>query len=189
MKFTKEEKKYLLKLSRDSLKSFFRSKLPGDIINNLKDIPADLKQKGATFVTLTIKGQLRGCIGKLHGTQAIYKDIVENTYSAAFNDNRFEGLAREELEEVKIEISLLSPMIKFDYENSGQLLRMLKERKPGLYITAGYNSATYLPQVWEAISEAEKFITELCFKAGLDPDYWKKEHLGVYTYDVIHFSE
>jgi AmmeMemoRadiSam system protein A len=189
MEFTVAEKKYLLKLSRSSLEAFFRSKMPGDIINDLKDIPADLKQKGATFVTLTKRGQLRGCIGKLKPVQPIYKDVIENTYSAAFDDFRFEPLIEKELPEINIEISILTPMEKFDYNNSNEFLKMLKVKKPGLYIISGYNSSTYLPQVWDLIPEAEKFITELCLKAGLEGDYWQKKHLEVFTYDVINFFE
>jgi AmmeMemoRadiSam system protein A len=190
-KVTQEEKDFLLKLSRRALETFFKTnkKLKKDEV--LDKASENLKKEGATFVTLTENGELRGCIGKLHSVQPICSDVIENTYSAALNDFRFEPLTKEELPVVKIEISILTPMEKFEYKDSKELLKMLTEKKPGLYITTsdGYYSATFLPQVWEDLKKPEDFLNELCHKAGLRPLYWLDGHLNVYTYEVIKFSE
>lgn len=186
---TKEDKTFLLDMSRKALYDFFRLKSPGDIIDELKNVPAGLKQNGATFVTFTKNGELRGCIGKLQAMQPIYIDIIENTYSAAFDDYRFLKLTEEELSEIRIEISILTPMQGFNYTDNEQLKNMLTEKKPGLYITNGLNSATFLPQVWDDLTNVDDFLEELCLKAGLGAEFWQNNHLETFIYGVIKFSE
>ena len=186
---TNIEKKYLLNLSRKSLKDFFDGKRVNGILKNLVDVPIILKQIGATFVTLTKKGQLRGCIGKLMASNPIYVDVVENSYSAAFNDYRFEPLTEEELDQIKIEISVLTPMKEYIYANNKQLLEFLSKSKPGVYITTNQNTATYLPQVWDDLPEATLFLSSLCEKAGLESGFWRNNKLKVFTYKVENFNE
>jgi len=90
MNLTEDDKQFLLSLSRKALNHIFST--GEEITVKEKDIPQKLRRKQATFVTLTKKGKLRGCLGKLHPSQELYKDVIENTYSAVFADPRFPQL-------------------------------------------------------------------------------------------------
>jgi AmmeMemoRadiSam system protein A len=179
--------KFLLKLARKSLEYIFRT--GKEFIPNNSDIPEELNDIKATFVTLTKNERLRGCIGKLKAIQELYKDVIENTYSAAFNDPRFPQLSKEELPQVKIEISVLEEPKKLKYKDSSDLIAKLAKTKPGVILGYGFYSATFLPQVWEELPEAEDFLSHLCQKAKLEPNTWKHEKLEIQTYNVAKFKE
>jgi AmmeMemoRadiSam system protein A len=187
MKINEKHKQKLLKLSRSALEHIFKTgneRVPKD-----SDMPKELKEVRATFVTLTKKGQLRGCIGKLYPVQEIYKDVVANTYAAAFEDIRFLQLQKEELKDLKIEISILNLPKELKYKDSKDLISKLNKDKPGIILEQGLRSATFLPQVWEELPKPEEFLSHLCQKAGLEPDIWKKEKLDIKTYNVTKFKE
>jgi len=177
-----ENKVFLLTLARQAIKHYFETK--GFLEIDSDSIPADLKNKQGTFVTLTINHKLRGCIGHIEGVNPIFKDIIENAVSAAFFDPRFYPVDKEELDKLKIEISLLSIPKILNYKNSDDLLKILNKRKPGLIIKKGINSATFLPQVWEEIDSPISFISTLCLKAGLSSKEWKNGQLQIYFYNV-----
>lgn len=184
--YSQAERKFLLKLARDSI---------GSILNGSRlsvdggGVSAKLKEKRGVFVTLMMGGQLRGCIGSLEAKAPLFRGVAENAERAAFSDPRFIQLRRSELDRIKIEISVLSPMKRLDYESSSGLLNYLGRNKPGVYIRRGFSSATYLPQVWEHFSAASEFLGSLCEKAGLDYGEWKSKELDVFVYSVEHFSE
>jgi len=182
-----KNKTFLLKLSRKALEHIFETGEEVDL-SGLK-VPERLKEEKATFVTLTKNDQLRGCIGKLQPKKELYKDIIENTYSAAFGDPRFPQLSKEELNDIKIEISLLTLPKRIKNKKPKNLLKKLKKEKPGVIIQYGLSSATYLPQVWEEIKEAKSFLSHLCSKAGLMEDMWKDPNIKISTYKVIKFKE
>jgi AmmeMemoRadiSam system protein A len=187
MKINEKHKQKLLKLSRSALEHIFKT--GEELIPNDSDMPKELKEIRATFVTLTKKGELRGCIGKLYPIQEIYRDVVANTYASAFEDIRFLQLQKEELKDLKIEISILDLPKELKYKDSKDLISKLNKDKPGIILEHGLRSATYLPQVWEEIPEPEKFLSNLCQKAGLEPDIWQKEKLNIKTYNVAKFKE
>jgi len=170
--------KELLKLARQTLESYFENKR----LEVNEDIKKKYSKKQACFVTLIKNSELRGCIGSIYPHQELWKDVIENTKNAAFSDPRFLPLEKEELKEIKIEISVLSPLKKIDYKN----IEELKEKiyKKGVLIKKGFLSATYLPQVWEILKDKDEFLNSLCLKAGLAEDSWKKLRLEVFIYTV-----
>ncbi len=179
------QKKFLIDLAYSSIKKFLENseKLYIDE-NKLKD---DFKEKRATFVTLKKNGHLRGCIGMLYAVKPLYLDIIDNALSAAFQDPRFMPLSKDEFKNIDVEISILSPMKKLDYKDSDDLIAKL-DKKFGLAIKKGRFSATFLPQVWEELTEKEDFMSHLCMKAGMSPDEWKKGKLEVFIYEVEKFN-
>lgn len=177
-------KKYneLLKLSRNAIES----KLDNKQLKISETIKKKYSEKKASFVTLTEHGELRGCIGSLYLRQELYKDVSENAIHSAFDDPRFTTLDKNELSKIEIEVSVLSVPEKINFKNETELLKKI-DRKMGLILENGYNSATFLPQVWEQISDKVDFLEELSMKAGLGKDAWKNSE--IYFYRVENVKE
>jgi len=170
----KEEQQYLLQLARRAIQKYLQSGQTLQI--EPEDLSPALRKKSGVFVTLEKDGQLRGCIG--------------NSLSSAFFDPRFPSLTIEEFPDIKIEISVLEPLKKLaPFSSSAKLLNYLNKNKPGLLIKKGNQQATFLPQVWEELPDAELFLQNLCQKASLDQDNWKKPGLEFYEYNVEKFKE
>ncbi len=152
----------LLKVAKDSIIYFFEN----------HDFPniEDNSEKKATFVTLEKNGKLRGCIGEIFPVLPIKKSISRNAINAAFYDPRFFPLKPEETKDLTIEVSVLSPLKKFEGDYL-EFLEFIKKYKPGVYIVYNGHSATFLPDVWEQISDPNQFMLELCLKACLNPKY------------------
>lgn len=131
---------------------------------------AALGRPGATFVTLTQEGELRGCIGSLEARRALEADVRANAVAAAFRDPRFPPLLRRELEATQVEVSLLSAAVRIDFEGEDDLLAGLRPGVDGLVIESGFRRATFLPQVWESLPEPRDFLAALKRKAGLPAD-------------------
>jgi len=147
------------------------------------------QEKRATFVTLKIKKQLRGCIGCLTPSETILEGIQRNAINAALNDPRFPALTGPELEQAEIEISILTNPQKLDYADGNDLLNKLRRDIDGVIIGQGMARATFLPQVWEQLPRTEDFLAHLCIKAGLSPDEWQRGELEVSIYQVQYFHE
>jgi len=139
--------------------------------------------KKACFVTLTKKGELRGCIGNLEARQKLWKEVQEQIINSAFNDFRFEPLKKEELKEIKIEISVLNESKKLKFVDEEDLLNKI-DSKMGLIIKKGYSTATFLPQVWKQNPNKKKFLEQLCLKAGINKNCWKEKDIELYYYSV-----
>lgn len=185
--YNKENKKFLLNLARKSIEYFMEKR---ELMNvDEKKIMDNLKEKKGVFVTLEKNGMLRGCIGNIQPVEPLYMGVLKNSIAAAFYDPRFYPLQHDELKDIKIEVSILSEPEKIEYKNSNDLLKKIKTGKDGIIIKLGNRSATFLPQVWEKIKHKEIFLTELCLKAGLKPDEWKKSRMEVYKYNVVCFKE
>lgn len=182
---TAEEKQYLLKVARQALEDYFgipsKEKLPPP--------SKRLLEPGATFVTLTIEGQLRGCIGALEPYQPIVDDVREHALAAALQDYRFPPLTAEELPHVKIEISRLTKPERLEYHHPSELAKRIRPNIDGVVLQWRGRRATFLPQVWEKIPSAEEFLDHLCMKMMVDPHLWRKTMLDVYTYQVEEFHE
>lgn len=161
--------KKLLILARKAIES----KLNNRRLEVEANIKREYKSKKACFVTLMKEGELRGCIGSLEPRQELWKDVVENAKNAAFSDYRFFPMTKEEFKEIKIEISILSLPRRLKYKDSEELKEKIKGK--GVVIKKNWHTATYLPQVWEQLPDAEKFLSSLCIKAGLNPFAWKEE--------------
>ena len=142
-----------------------------------------------TFVTLTIDGQLRGCIGNLNPTDSILAGVKQNAVNAAFQDPRFDALKADEFDQVDLEISILTEPRPLTYRDSSDLLNKLRVNIDGVILRKGGKSATFLPQVWHQLPQPKQFLSHLCMKAGLAADAWKKKPIDILTYQVQYFEE
>ena len=186
-KLTEEEGKYLLNVARRTIEQrLFDRKGPK---KSDADLPAIFNECRGTFVTLTIQGGLRGCIGHITPQETVLEGIKVNAINAAFRDPRFRPLSGNEWKNVQIEISILTDPKPLSYAGPSDLLKKLRPDVDGVIIKKGYHQSTFLPQVWEQLPKKEEFLTHLCVKAGLDGDEWKKGDLEVSTYQVQAFEE
>ena len=129
-----------------------------------------LLQPGASFVTLMKDGQLRGCIGSLSAARPLGQDVASNARAAAFQDPRFPKLKRDEWARCEIEVSLLCPPKPIQFADEGDLFAQIRSGEDGLILECGELRATYLPQVWEVLSDKRQFLEELKKKAGIAAD-------------------
>lgn len=149
---------------------------------------AALQAPGATFVTLTQDGRLRGCIGSLEAWRPLRDDVRANACAAAFRDPRFAPLAAEEFYRTRIEVSLLTPAIPLAFSSEAEALAALRPGFDGVILGCGTRRATFLPQVWEQLPDPKAFIRQLKQKAGLPADYWSPQ-LTLATYRVDKWKE
>jgi AmmeMemoRadiSam system protein A len=141
-----------------------------------------LDEPGATFVTLTCGGALRGCIGSLEAERALRADVESNALAAAFRDPRFPPVSVREYRAIEVEVSLLSPMQPFTVASEAQALTQLRPGIDGVLLEYGRRRGTFLPQVWEQLPEPRAFLAHLKQKAGLPADFWADEvRLSRYT--------
>ncbi len=151
--------------------------------------PVWLKEKRGVFVTLQKNGTLRGCIGTLEPEKSLLESVQENACHAAFDDTRFSPVTLEELDDIQIEVSLLSVPEKLHYFDAQDLLARVVPFQDGVIVQKGHHRATFLPQVWEQLPDPESFLTQLCLKARLDAYAWQAGDLTVFTYQVQSFTE
>ena len=190
-KFTEEQGQILVKLARHTIMDKLGRKLSdSESDTDTRALPDEgFNSYGGTFVTLKIKGQLRGCIGNLTSTETVWDGIKRNAISAAFHDPRFSPLTAKELDQTEIEVSILTEPRPLQYRNGHDLTRKLRANVDGVIIRRGHASATFLPQVWEQLPQPEEFLSHLCMKAGLASDAWKDPEVEVLTYQVQYFEE
>ncbi|OGO46625.1 MAG: hypothetical protein A2Z30_07945 [Chloroflexi bacterium RBG_16_64_43] len=148
-----------------------------------------LREKGACFVTLTIGGELRGCIGSLEATRALALDVEGHALDAAVNDYRFPPVTPEDVPRLRIELSVLSSPVPLGYCGGDDLLGKLRPGIDGVILESGQRRATFLPQVWEKVPRAVDFLGLLCEKLGVRGDAWQRGGLRVSTYCVESFEE
>ena len=173
--------KIVLKIAKDAILQEFQN-ITIDKKNLIKKYPF-LNEEGATFVTLTKKGKLRGCIGSIIAFRKLIDDIIENAKSSAFRDTRFLPLSKEELKYIEIEVSLLTKPELIEYRDKEELKKIIKPFKDGIIVKLNGYQATFLPQVWEQLPNFEDFFKYLGDKAGVGTnilDY----HPEVYRYRV-----
>jgi AmmeMemoRadiSam system protein A len=181
----------LLFLARNTLLEHFNRQLPKSQEDRMQRRLGDpsLQATRGTFVTLKTGGQLRGCIGSLTGTESIVDNVRSNAINAAFHDPRFPALTATELDRVVIEVSVLTDPKPLDYTDAEDLAAKLQPNVDGVTIRKGPASATFLPQVWQQLPKAETFLSNLCMKAGLAAEAWRRDRLDVETYHVQYFEE
>lgn len=176
-----DEKKFLLETARKTIEEFLNT---GEtIIIDTSKLTTNLKTKCGAFVTLHKEGNLRGCIGRFGQNTELYKVVQQMAISAATQDNRFKAVIISELDEIDIEISVLTPLKKIESLDEFEL------GKQGIYIKKGPASGTYLPQVAEQVNWTKEEFVSHCSKdkAGIGADGWKTADL--FTYEAIIFSE
>jgi uncharacterized protein len=158
----------------------------GVVFQGLENLPAELMEKRATFVTLTIGGQLRGCIGMLEACRPLAEDVAANAVAAAFEDPRFEPLTEKEFTKLNIHISVLSPPEEMDFFSEEDVLSRIRPGIDGLILQDGYHRGTFLPSVWEELPQKELFWAHLKHKAGLPSGYWS-DTIRVFRYTTEYF--
>ncbi len=187
MSLTQEEKQTLLTLARETIAHEVHGRNPPPV--DLDDVSENLRREGASFVTLTKWGQLRGCIGSLQAEGPLIMNVRKNALEAAFRDPRFPPVEANEVEELKIEVSVLSAPQPLEYDGADDLIEKLRPGVDGVLIERDWHRATFLPQVWEKLPDPHQFLQRLCFKANLSPDAYRQGDLEVYVYQVEKFEE
>ncbi len=177
---TIDQKHFLLQLVRETIRGYF-SREPNTV--NRPDDELYRQELGA-FVTLHKRGNLRGCIGHIEGRMPLFDTIVEMALAAAFQDPRFPPLRVSELEEIDIEISILSPLQRVG------IIEEIEVGVHGLLIQRGFASGVLLPQVateygWDRLT----FLQHTCQKAGLAPDSWMHQGTRIFMFSAEVFGE
>jgi len=185
------EVKQFSEAERDDLRAIARQAIEYGLSHGTK-CPVDLErlsqnlhQPGASFVTLQIQGQLRGCIGSLEAHLPLAQDVSDNAFNAAFQDPRFVPLKQSELNSLDIHISVLTPAQAMHFSSEQDLLRQLRPGIDGLLLETDAHRGTFLPSVWEALPEPEDFLRQLKLKAGLAPDYWSDD-IRISRYETVY---
>ena len=185
MSFTElneEEKQTLLDIARQSINYGLEqhSSLPVQI----EQYSPLLQQQGASFITLHINHQLRGCIGTLEAYQALIKDVADHAFAAAFQDNRFPPLTTKEAPLLDIHISILTAATPMSFSSEADLVRQLQVGIDGLILEADRKKGTFLPSVWESLPDPKDFLNHLKMKAGLSTNYWS-DGIKISRYQTI----
>jgi len=147
-----------------------------------------LTEPGASFVTLTRQGELRGCIGTLEAHRPLGIDVRENALAAAFRDPRFMPLSYAEFDEIRVEVSLLSLTEALEVGDEASALSALRPHIDGVVFEYQHFRSTFLPQVWEQLPEPAEFLAYLKRKAGLPMDFWS-EQVRLSRYTVSKWKE
>jgi AmmeMemoRadiSam system protein A len=146
-----------------------------------------LQAPGASFVTLTIGGQLRGCIGMLEPIRPLVEDVAENAFAAAFRDPRFPPLSPAEYKQLEYHISIIHRPEPVQFSSEADLVRQLRPGVDGLILEDNGHKGTFLPSVWKSLPDPADFLRHLKMKAGLPPNYWS-DTLKVQRYTVEEFG-
>ncbi len=188
---TQAQGELLVRLARHTLEKRLRCPENQQTIQDLEEALNEkiFQECCGTFVTLKIGDNLRGCIGSLEGYVPLPLGVRENAVNAAFRDPRFTPLTQDELEKIRIEVSVLTPSKPLSYSDDQDLLEKLRPHVDGVIIRKDAASATFLPQVWEQLPNPKNFLRNLCLKAGLSADEWRSGKLNVFTYQVQYFEE
>lgn len=152
------------------------------------EIPLGLNEPAACFVTLTRAGRLRGCVGSTRAVEPLVEAVRRAAVGAAVRDPRFPEVQGDELEELTIEVSVLSDLEPLPAADLATLQARLRPGADGVVIRAGGRSATFLPQVWRELPATEDFLAALFHKADLDLTPWP-EGLECWRYEVSSWRE
>lgn len=181
---SEQNKRILKKLAKQSIEYGIQHGKPLPITEDYQ--AEELTLQRATFVTLMKQGQLRGCIGSLEAHRPLIEDVVQNSFSSAFRDYRFNPVTEQELDDLDITISILNPPQPMKFVSENDLLIQLRPNIDGLIIEDQGHRATFLPSVWQSLPQPEKFLTQLKLKAGLSSNYWSPQ-LQAYRYTTESF--
>lgn len=170
----------LLELARQSIVEAFGGPSP-----QLPEGASWLVEKRAVFVTLTRRGELRGCVGQLEARLSLFEAVCDAAKAAAFHDTRFEPLRKDELKDLHVEISVLSPMEPLESGSEQQVLAQVRQGTDGLVLAWGGHRGVFIPEVWKQVATKEEFLHHLKLKAGLRPDRWYEgTRIDRFTADV-----
>lgn len=186
---TDGEKQTLLRLGREAMENGVRGRTLRMPPLDKNSLTPKLLENGASFVTLTIYNDLRGCIGTLEAYQPLAEDVREHAIAAALEDPRFPPVEESELNRIKLEVSRLTAPHPLEYSSSEDLLAKLNPHVDGVILKDERRRATFLPQVWEKLPNPSDFMNHLCQKMGTKLDLWRDKKLQVLVYQVEEFQE
>lgn len=186
---TEQQGHTLIQLARQTIEEHLGLQPGNPVAPEMLNDPS-FKEKRAVFVTLNKRGQLRGCIGCLVGTESILAGIKRYALNSAFNDHRFSPVTREEVPDLEINISVLSDPQVLEYKSGDDLIDKLRPKIDGVILKHPTGAgATFLPQVWEQLPNPQLFLGHLCRKACLRETEWQTGSLTIQTYQVQYFKE
>jgi AmmeMemoRadiSam system protein A len=177
--FTPSERTLLLDTAADSINYGVHRSEPFPVVT--ARFPEPLQMVRGSFVTLKKEGELRGCIGTIEALQPLIVDVAENAYRAAFRDPRFPQVQLDEVECLRISISILTAPACFPVDSEADLLRQLRPGVDGLILEEGSKRATFLPTVWESLPSPRDFVLHLKRKAGWADNHWSPQ-MACYRY-------
>jgi AmmeMemoRadiSam system protein A len=179
-----EEQRMLLEIAREAVAQAVRSARAPSL--DLSQFPPRLREKGASFVTLLgPEGELRGCIGTVEAHSPLAQDVQRNAVSSALRDPRFFPVSVDELDDLQIELSILTPPQRLEYDGPDDLLAKVRPGIDGVIIEKDWRRATLLPSVWEKIPDPVQFLSTLCLKAGLSQNEWRMPGMTVHVYQAL----
>lgn len=180
------DKWLLLHTARESVHEGLRTDRP--FAPELHEYPEHLLLACSSFVTLIQDNNLRGCIGCFRTERPLVQDIAANAFTAAFRDSRFAPLTHRDLNDIEIEVSLLTPPARISVASEQEALERLSVGKDGLILEVGHYSAVFLPTAWRQLPDPRQFLQQLKVRAGLPADYWSA-HIKLSRYRALSFSE
>ena len=184
---TEAEGRELCRIARRALEAAILDR--SELSINLEELPERLRAPGASFVTLTIGGQLRGCIGTVEPYRPLAEDVRGNAVRSATIDPRFPPMSPAELERTDIEVSVLSELQPLPKAGRSELPQMVRPGIDGVMLVRGWQRGLLLPHVWEKIPDPEAFLDHVCLKAGLAPGSWRDPDVDAYVFQVQAFHE
>jgi AmmeMemoRadiSam system protein A len=184
---TGDEQQVLLRLARQAIEAAACGDRPLEV--DLASLPPSLREAKACFVTLHKQGALRGCTGVLVARSPLAREVIHTAAQTALSDPRFVPVTSEEVPELEIEISVLTPPQHLDVPSPEALPRLIRPGVDGVTLIKGPYRATFLPQVWDRVPDPVTFLDMLCEKMGLPPRSWLVTPMEVEVYQVEEFSE
>jgi len=184
---SESERHTLLKIAREAITATAEHQPLPKI--DLQALPPALREERTCFVTLTLHGHLRGCIGGLEAREPLALDVQEHAIGAATYDPRFDPVTPDEAKNLHIEISVLTTPEPVIYQSPDELLKILRPHIDGVMLKQGIRRATFLPQVWEKIPDPQIFLEMLSEKMGARHDAWRSPTTQTFRYQVESFEE
>lgn len=186
-KLNRSETEFLLSLARATLVNI----VVGDVVPkpDASSLSSRLVEKRCCFATLRNRGELRGCVGNLVASKPLFEAVTDSVSGAARRDSRFHPVTADELENIRIELSVLSEPVVLKSESPDALLGMLQPGRQGVLLRIGERTSTFLPKVWEEIPDREEFLSRLCAKAGFESLAWRGENAIISVYEAVVIEE
>ncbi len=182
-----EDRQWLLRLARGALLNAAGMGPAPELAETA--LPAALAQRRGCFVTLSRRGELRGCVGHIFPQAPLYRAVMDTARSAALRDPRFPPVQGREAHEVTIQISLLTEPRPLTCRTPEEALEQIACGTDGVVLRLEGRMATFLPEVWEQFRSKTDFMSRLSRKAGCDPQAWRREDAVVLTYRTESFGE
>lgn len=172
---------YILDICRKVIQSRFSDNL------QIPEHTQIFNEYGACFVTLKKENRLRGCIGSIIAHQPLIRDLIHNAQNAAFHDPRFNPVKENEVDELEIDVSILTSPKPIHFKNETDLLNQIVPFKDGIIIKDGMHQAVYLPSVWEELSDKELFLKSLKVKAGMSPNHFSP-NFEAFRFETVYIQ-